>query len=89
MLRMGKLVDASGVPQLIRIRNMSAGGVMASTQAHDFSTQPIYYAVSTFLALSACFYAALIAEDPRRLDTIVSAWIFAAVFTTALGVMPA
>jgi hypothetical protein len=29
MLRIGKLVDASGAQQLIRIRNMSAGGIMA------------------------------------------------------------
>jgi hypothetical protein len=29
MLRMGKLVDANGVQQLIKIKNMSAGGIMA------------------------------------------------------------
>src|SRR5690242_14497722 len=29
MLRVGKLVDASGSQQLIRIKNMSAGGIMA------------------------------------------------------------
>ena len=29
MLRVGKLVDASGTQQLLRIRNMSAGGIMA------------------------------------------------------------
>ena len=29
MLRIGKLVDAAGTQQLIRIKNMSAGGVMA------------------------------------------------------------
>ncbi len=32
-----------------------AGGVMAATQAKDFSTQPIYYAVTAFLAFSSCF----------------------------------
>jgi hypothetical protein len=83
----GLRISRSLSPLFVLMLIFLAGGVMASTQAHDFSTQPIYYAVSTFLALSACFYAALIAEDPRRLDTIVSAWIFAAVFTTALGVI--
>jgi hypothetical protein len=29
MLRVGKLIDQSGTQQLIRIKNMSAGGVMA------------------------------------------------------------
>jgi hypothetical protein len=63
-----------------------AGGVLASTQAKDFSTQPVYYAVSAFLAFSSCFFACIVAEDSRRLDTIVSAWIAAALMTTALGV---
>ena len=49
-----------------------AGGVLAATQAKDFSTQPIYYAVTAFLAFSSCFFACLIAEDDGRLDTIVT-----------------
>lgn len=63
-----------------------AGGVLAATQARDFSTQPIYYAVTAFLAFSSCFFAALIAEEPARLDTIVSAWIASALVTTVLGI---
>ncbi len=64
-----------------------AGGVMAATQAKDFSTQPIYYAVTAFLAFSSCFFAALIAENRSRLDTIVSAWIASALGTTVLGIV--
>ncbi len=64
-----------------------AGGLMASTQARNFSTQPVYYAVTAFLAFSACFFACLIAEKPGRIDTIVSAWIAAALMTTLLGVL--
>ena len=49
-----------------------AGGILASTQAKDFSTQPVYYAVTAFLAFSACFFACLIAEDraPARHDRV-------------------
>jgi hypothetical protein len=64
-----------------------AGGLLASTQAKDFSTQPVYYAVSAFLVFSSCFFACLVAEDAKRLDTIVSGWIAAALMTTALGVV--
>lgn len=64
-----------------------AGGVLAATQAKDFSTQPIYYAVTAFLAFSSCFYACLVAEDRSRLATIVNAWIAAALATTLLGVL--
>jgi O-antigen ligase len=64
-----------------------AGGVLAATQAKDFSTQPIYYAVSAFLVLSSVFFAGLIAEDRTRLDTIVTGWVAAAVATTVLGII--
>jgi hypothetical protein len=73
-------------PLIVLMLLFLAGGVLASTQAKDFSTQPVYYAVSAFLAFSSCFFACLVAEDSRRLDTIVSAWIAAALMTTALGV---
>jgi hypothetical protein len=63
------------------------GGVMAMTQARDFDTQPVYFAVTAFLALSSVFVAALVAEDRRRLDTIVSAWIAAALGTSLLGIL--
>lgn len=62
------------------------GGLLAMMQARDFSTQPLYYAVSAFLAFSSIFFACLVAEDARRLDIIVGGWIAAAIFTTLLGV---
>jgi O-antigen ligase len=63
------------------------GGILAATQAKDFGSQPEYYAVTAFLALSSCFFACLIANDPRRADTIVSAWIAAALVTSILGIV--
>ena len=74
-------------PLVVLMLLFLAGGVLAATQAKDFSTQPIYYAVTGFLAFSSCFFASLIAEDSRRLDIIVNAWIAAALATTALGVL--
>ena len=74
-------------PLIVLMLLFIAGGILAATQAKDFSTQPIYYAVTAFLAFSSCFFACLIGEDSDRLDTIVSAWIWAALATAALGII--
>ena len=84
---LGMAIPRAIGPLVVLMLLFLAGGVLAATQAKDFSTQPIYYAVTAFLAFSSCFFASLIAEDPRRLDIIVNAWIAAALVTTGLGVL--
>ena len=86
-LLLGLTIPRAIGPLVVLMLLFLAGGMLAATQAKDFATQPIYYAVTGFLAFSSCFFACLIAEDARRLDTIVSAWIAAALVTTALGVL--
>ena len=86
-LILGLPVPRAVSPLVVLMILFVAGGIMAATQAKDFSTQPIYYAVTAFLAFSACFFASLVAEDRSRLDTIVTAWIAAALFTTFLGII--
>ena len=86
-LLLGLPVPRAISPLVVLMLLFLAGGVMAATQAKNFSTQPMYYAVTAFLAFSSCFFAALIAQDRSRLDTIVSAWIAAAFFTTLLGIV--
>ncbi len=86
-LAAGLKVPRSVSPLIVLMLLFIAGGVLASTQAKDFATQPLYYAVTAFLAFSSCFFACIVAEDPRRLDTIVSAWIAAAVCTAVLGII--
>ena len=81
----GLTVPRSVSPLVLLLLLFMAGGILAGTQATDLDAQPIYYAITGFLALSACFFACLIAEDRSRLDLIVSAWIAAAVATTCLG----
>lgn len=85
-LLVGLKVPRATGPLVVLLLLFLAGGVLAATQAHDFSTQPLYYAVTAFLVLSACFYAAIVAEGPGRLDTIVDAWIAGAVITALLGI---
>ena len=86
-LLLGLKIPRALAPLVVLMLLFLAGGIMAATQAKDFSTQPIYYAVTAFLAFSSCFFAAIVAGDRSRLDTIVTAWIAAALFTTVLGVI--
>ena len=83
---LGVTVPRTAGPLIVLMFVFMAGGIVATTQAAHFETQPIYMAVTAFLAVSACFYACIIAEDPKRLDVIVSAWVFAALVTAVLGI---
>lgn len=85
-LLLGLTIPRAVSPLVVLLTLFLAGGVLAATQAKDFSTQPIYYAVTAFLAFSSFFYACLIAEDSTRLNTIEAAWISAALVTALLGV---
>ena len=64
-----------------------AGGLLSATQAKDIGAQPIYYAVTGFLALSSCFYAAVLGTDPRLYRVVINAWIVGACLTVVLGVI--
>ncbi len=62
------------------------GGLVSLTQMEDLKDGPLYVAVSTFLALSAVFYAAVIEADHRRLGVVMKAYIAAAVLSSLLGI---
>ena len=47
----------------------------------DLGTGPMYLAVSTFLALTSVFYAAIIEDRHQRLRLIFQAWVAAAIIT--------
>jgi hypothetical protein len=82
----GLTVPRAVGPLIVLLLLFCTGGILAATQATRFDTQPMYMAVTAFLALSACFYACLIGEDPKRLNLITRAWILAAFVTSVLGV---
>lgn len=63
------------------------GGALSITQATAIDDEPVYVAVTAFLALSSVFFAAVIARRPERLRLIANAWILAAALTTALGIL--
>jgi O-antigen ligase len=73
-------------PLVVLFALFVAGGVLATTQAWRIDDGPLYITISAFLALSACFFAAVVARDPDRLlAVIVNAWIAAALATAGLG----
>ncbi|MEM8795203.1 MAG: O-antigen ligase family protein [Pseudomonadota bacterium] len=63
------------------------GGMIGATQRVDITGGFIYIATTAFLAVSAIFYAALIAERPVERMAIVSrAYVFAAVISALVGI---
>ncbi|MYZ48484.1 O-antigen ligase family protein [Propylenella binzhouense] len=66
-----------------------AGGMLAMTQSYDFrlTNQPIFVAVTAFLAVTAFFYASLVAQRPDAVRIVISAYIAAAIGTSLLGMI--
>ena len=65
----------------------NSSGYLSLTQMKDMSDGPIYMAVSTFLALTAVFYAAVIEDRPQRLTVMFQGWVISAIITALLGIL--
>ncbi|MFA1623313.1 O-antigen ligase family protein [Rhizobium mongolense] len=72
---------------LTLLLTFNVGGMLSLTQMKDMTGGPMYVAVSTFLALTSVFYAAIIEDSAKRLPLIFNAWVFAAVITSLLGIL--
>lgn len=65
----------------------NVSGLVSLTQLKDLTDAPIYMAVSTFLALTAVFYAAVIEDRHQRLEIMFTGWVLSALGTAALGIL--
>lgn len=65
----------------------NVGGMLSLLVMPDMAGDPIYIAVSTFLALTTVLYAAVIEQRPQRLQIIFKAWVAAALITGTLGIL--
>lgn len=74
-------------PLIVLLIAFMTGGLIAATQATYTADQPMYYAVTGFLALSSCFFAAVLGSNARLFSVVVSAWITAALATAGLGLI--
>ena len=62
------------------------GGLVSVPLANDFGDAAMYIAVTGFLAITAVFYAAILADDPARFRIIQNGYTISAVFVSAIGI---
>ncbi len=84
---LGLRISRNIAPLLGLLLTFNIGGLLSLTMMIDLDTGPMYVAISTFLALTSVFYAAIIEDRQERLHLIFKAWSLAAVGTAALGVL--
>ncbi len=89
---LGLKISRSVAPLLALFLAFNVGGMLSITQMHDLAAGnhldgPIYIAVSTFLALSSVFYAAIAEDNEKRLRLIFNTWVVAALITASLGIL--
>lgn len=84
---LGLKISRTVAPLLVMMLTFNMSGLFSMFVMKDMSEAPMYFAVSTFLALSSVFYAAIIENDHRRLNLIFKAWVIAAIITSLLGVL--
>jgi O-antigen ligase len=83
----GLRISRGVAPLLILLLLSNLGGMLSLTVMDDLADGPMYIAVSTFLALSCVFFAAIVEARPARLDLIFRAWVASALITSILGIL--
>ncbi|MHA7773379.1 O-antigen ligase family protein [Roseibium sp. M-1] len=73
-------------PLIICLMLYIAGGVASIPMAKEMGDAIMYIAVSGFLAVTAIFYAAILADDPGRYRVIQSGYTISAVLVATIGV---
>lgn len=74
-------------PLIVLLILFQAGGLISATQTDRWEDIPIYYSVSIFLAATSIFFAAVVADDPNRLKTIINAWLAAGIAVAVIGIL--
>jgi O-antigen ligase len=82
----GMRVPSTVFPLLVLFTLFNAGGIISAFQIGDWQRGVIYVAVSYFLALTAVFFACVIAADMGRLRLIFRVYVVSAAITTTLGI---
>lgn len=83
----GMTLQSGFGPMVICYLIYIAGGLLSITVATNLGQASMYVAVSGFLAITAIFYASIIATDPRRLAIIRSAYIACAFLVAIIGIL--
>lgn len=83
----GLRISRTVAPLLVLLVVFNIGGMISTLQMDKLYNAPLYNAVSTFLALSAVFYAGAIEGDWKLLPVVFKAYLAAALITAALGIL--
>ncbi|MCK7615901.1 O-antigen ligase family protein [Roseibium sediminicola] len=73
-------------PLIICLMLYVAGGVASIPMAKEMGDAIMYIAVSGFLAITAIFYAAILADDPGRYKVIQNGYTISAVLVATIGI---
>ncbi|WP_422039176.1 O-antigen ligase family protein [Roseibium sp.] len=73
-------------PLIICLMLYITGGIASVPIANDFGDASMYMAVSGFLAITAIFYAAILAEKPERFRIIQNGYTVSAVLVSSVGI---
>ncbi|POF28913.1 O-antigen ligase family protein [Roseibium marinum] len=73
-------------PLIICLMLYIAGGMASIPMAREMGEAMMYIAISGFLAVTAIFYAAVLADDPDRFRIIQSGYTISAVLVAAIGI---
>ncbi|MGG7517134.1 O-antigen ligase family protein [Allorhizobium undicola] len=84
---LGLRISRPVAPLMALMLLFNVGGLLSLLVMDDLDDGPMYMAISLFLALTAIFFAAIIAEKGKRLELIFKAWAAAAVLTALLGIL--
>lgn len=80
--------DRTMIPLIVGLAAFNAGGLLALPPFVDVSKSVMFTFISVYMALTAIFFAALVAKAPdERLRTIRSAYVAAGVFAATLGLL--
>jgi O-antigen ligase len=86
---LGLRIPLSITPLLLLLVTFNIGGMISMTQVADLAKRgvPLYLAVSLFLAFTAVFLAAVIAQRPNLYLYMFRAWTLAALLTGSAGII--
>ncbi len=80
--------DRAMIPLIVGLPVFNAGGLLALPPFVDARESVTFTAISLYMALTAVFFAALVAKAPfERLRTIRSGYVAAGVFAATLGIL--
>jgi hypothetical protein len=84
----GLLFHRVMIPMIITLAAYNAGGLLALVPFVDESTSVTFVAISIYVAITAVFFAALVAKDPlARMRTIRSGYVATGFIAAILGIL--